>query len=229
MEKIQIKGDPREITTQEKAKKIRKQGFIPAIIYGKKTNQSIKIPIAELKVLRAHRFSESALVEIVMDHSAKDQEPVAAVIKDVQFHPLTEEVIHIDFLKVSMKEKIRVRVPLVLKGEPAAVKDGAILEHLLREVEIEAFPMDLPEAIEVDVSSLELGDSIHVGSLNVGEKIKILSHTEDTIAILAAKEEEPEEPPAEAAIVEGAAPAEPEVIKEKKPQEGQKEKGKEKE
>ena len=222
MEKIKIKGESRQITTQEKAKKLRRNGFIPAIIYGREKRLPMKLPVTELKILRAHHFSESALVEIAVDQSQDSgSEPVTAVIKDIQFHPLTEEVIHIDFLQVSMKEKIRVRVPIVLKGEAPAMKEGAILEHLLRDVEIEAFPGDLPEEIEVDVSSLELGHSIHVGALNFGDKIKILTHTEETIATLAVKEEEPEEPEEEEVIEGEEKPSEPEVIKEKKDQEPQ--------
>lgn len=215
MEKIKVKGLKREKTGKEIAKKLRRGGFIPGIIYGKDINLPIQVPLTELKVLRAHHFSESILIEVVVEDKGKT-EAFATVIKNVQFHPLTEEVIHLDFLRVSMEEKIRVRVPLLLKGESKAAKEGAILEQMLWEVEVEAFPLDILEKIEVDISSLEIGHSIHVGDLNLGDKVRIIERSEETIATIVSKEEEAEEVAEEA---EGA--EEPEVIKEKKATEGE--------
>ena len=122
------------------AEVLRREGFIPAVIYSKDINMPIKLPRTQIKLLRAHHFSESTLIEIAVENS-KQKEPLTVVIKGVQFHPLTEEVIHIDFLRVSMTEKIKVKVPLVVKGEAKGVKEGGVLEQMLWDLEIEALPL----------------------------------------------------------------------------------------
>ncbi|HDN86448.1 MAG: 50S ribosomal protein L25 [Candidatus Omnitrophota bacterium] len=213
MEKVGIKALKRDKTGKEIAKKLRKEGFIPAVIYGKDLNIPIKVPITELKTLKAYHFSESSIIEIILEDCKEKANRIATVIKDIQLHPLTEEVLHMDFLKVSMKERIRVKVPLVLKGEPQGVKEGGVLEQMLWELEVEALPLEIPEKIEVDVSSLQIGHSIHVGDIHLTEKIRILEDPGETIiTIVAKKEEEVEEEVEEVS-------EEPEVIKEKKPQE----------
>ncbi len=220
MEKIIVKCVKREKTGKEIAKKLRKQGMIPAVMYGHNMTCALQIPVGEMKGLRAHHFSESSIIDLVVDNSGAE-ENFSAVIKDIQFNPLTEEVSHLDFLQISLEEKIRVRVGLAVKGECPAIKEGGVLEQMLWEVEIEAYPLDIPEHIDVDVSSLVAGHSIHVGNLKVSDKVRILTHGEETVATVIMPGEEAEEAPAE----EEAAAAEPEVIKEKK-EEGGGEKGK---
>ncbi len=214
MEKVSIKALKRDKTGKEIAKKLRKEGFIPAVIYGRDLNIPIKIPTSELKVIKAHRFSESSIIEIVIEDSKSKANRIATVIKDIQFHPLTEEVLHMDFLKVSMKEKIKVKVPLVLKGEPQGVKEGGVLEQMLWELEVEALPLEIPEKIEVDISSLQIGHSIHVGDIQLPERIRILEDSGETIVTIVSKREEEK---VEEEVEEVS--EEPEVIKEKKPQE----------
>jgi large subunit ribosomal protein L25 len=213
MEKIKIKSS-RRVIGKESAKRLRREGIIPAIVYSKDINIPIKIPISELRQIRAHHFSESSLIEIEIEDTKK--EIFSAIIKDVQFHPLTEEVIHIDFLRVSLEEKIRVRVPVVLKGEARGLKEGGTLEQILWELEIEALPLDIPKEVEVDISSLGIGHSIHVQDLNLGEGIKVLHSPQETVVTIVAKEEEVEEVPAEEAVEAEEVPQEPQVIKEKK-------------
>lgn len=209
MEKITIKGFRREEVGKERVKKLRREKFLPAIIYGKDINLPIKIPHSELKILKAHHFSETTLVEIILDSS----ERIECIVKDVQFHPLTEEVIHLDFMKVSLKETVRVKVPIEIKGEEN-IKEG-VVEQMLWELEIEALPLEIPEKIVVDISSLSIGDSFHVKDLKLGEKIKIITDSEETIVTILAAEEVTAEEEASAEEEE----KEPEVIKEKKPQE----------
>jgi len=208
MEKITIKGFKREEIGKQAVKRLRREGFLPAIVYGKDVNLPIKIPHSELKILKAHHFSETVLIEILLDNSDK----IECIIKDVQFHPLTEEVIHLDFMKVSLKEMVRVKVPVEIKGEEN-IKE-AVVEQMLWELEIEAFPLEIPEKIVVDISSLNIGDSFHVKDLNLGEKIKIVTDPEETIVTVLAKEEVAVE---EETTTEEE--KEPEVIKEKKKEE----------
>jgi large subunit ribosomal protein L25 len=216
MEKINIQSISREEAGKEVAKKLRREGFIPAIIYSKDINMPIKLPRTQIKLLRAHHFSESTLIEISVENS-KQKKPLTVVLKGVQFHPLTEEVIHIDFLRVSMTEKIKVKVPLVVKGEAKGVKEGGVLEQMLWDLEIESLPLDIPEKFEVDISALEIGSSLHVKDIQIPEKIHVINAPSETILTVVAKvEEEVEE---EVAPEVEAEPAQPEVIKEKKPTE----------
>ncbi len=208
MEKVTIKGFRRENAGKQAAKKLRREKFLPAIIYGKDINLPIKIPYSEIKILKAYHFSETVLVEILLDNSDK----VECIIKDVQFYPLTEEIIHLDFMKVSLEEAVRVKVPIEIKGEES-IKE-AVIEQMLWELEIETLPLEIPEKIVVDVSSLNIGDSFHVKDLNLGEKIKVVTDAEETIVTVLAKEEVvPEEE------ITAEEEKEPEVIKEKKKEE----------
>ncbi len=214
MERIKIQASSREKTGKEIAKRIRREGLIPAVVYSSEANISLSLPITSLKALRSIHFSESAVIDMEIT-DAKGAASMPVIIKDVQFHPLTEEVIHIDFFKVSLTKKIKVPVPLLFKGEAKGVKEEeGNLEQILREIEIEGLPLDIPENIEVDVSDLAVGQSIHAKDLKIAENLKIITEPGATlVTVTAKKEEEVEEV---AAAEEGAAPAEPEVIKEKK-------------
>ena len=226
MERVKIKVEKREKIGKEGVKKLRKQGYIPAVVYSDDTNIVLSIPFIGLKALRAIHFSESAVIdmEIVGEKKAKS---IPVLIKDVQFHPLTEGVIHVDFLKVSLKDKIKVHVSIVLKGESKQVKEeSGTLEQILRELEVEGLPLDIPEKIEVDISELTIGHSLHVSDLAVSANVAVVTDPEATVVTALAKEEEIEE---EALATEEEAPAEPEVIKEKKEGAPGEESGKEEE
>jgi large subunit ribosomal protein L25 len=213
MERIKIKVDIRDVKGKEKAKKIRKNGFVPAIVYARGTNTILSIPPASLKQLRSMHFSESTIIDMEMGEG-KGAETIHVLLKDIQFHPLTEAVSHIDFLKVSLEDKIRVRVPIILKGEAKGVKDeGGILEQVLRDLELEGLPLEIPQKIEIDVSELSIGHSLHVEDLTVAGNLRIVTDPKATVVTVVVKKEEIIE---EAPAVEGAAPLEPEVIKEKK-------------
>lgn len=210
MDKISISAQLRDGKGSSVAERLRRSGFVPSIVYGKGDPLMIAVPKTELKVLRSHKFSEGVLIEISLE--GKDGAATAAVIKDVQFHPLTNEVVHLDFLRISLEEKIRIKVPIVLSGDARGVKSGGVLEQTLRELEIEALPTDIPEHITVDVSDLDLGHSLHVETIKLGEGIKILTDAGSTVAAVVGHEEEEKETSAE----EEAVPAGPEVTKEKK-------------
>ncbi len=223
MERVKITVSKRQDTGKEKIKRLRNQGFVPAVVYSEDTNIALTIPVSSLKILRAIHFSESTVIDMEIKNGKK-QKPLPVLIKEVQFHPVTEAIFHIDFLKVSLTNKIKVNIPLVLKGESKAVKEeeGAVLEQILRDLEIEGLPLDIPEKIEVDISELGIGKSLHVEDLSIADNLKIITDPQATIVIVGLKkEEEVEEVPLEGE----AAPTEPEVIKEKK--EASEEEGKE--
>ena len=212
MERIKIKVEKREGVGKEKVKKLRKEGYIPAVVYSDDTNIILSIPFISLKTLRSIHFSESVVIDMEIGGEKKTK-AIPVLIKDVQFHPLTEDVIHVDFLKVSLSEKIKVHVPIVLTGEAKQVKEeNGNLEQILRELEVEGFPLDIPEKVDVDVTDLAIGHSLHVSNLTIIANVTIVTDPGTTVVTALAKEEEIEE---EAPVTEEVA-AEPEVIKEKK-------------
>ena len=212
MDRIKIKVEKREAIGKEGVKKLRNQGYVPAVVYGDKINIVLMVDFVGLKTLQSIHFSESVVIdmEIIGDNKSKS---IPVLIKDVQFHPLTEDVIHIDFLKVSLKEKIKVHIPIVLRGEAKQVKEeNGNIDQILRELEVEGLPLDIPEKIEVDISELTIGHSLHVSSLVVPSSITVVTDQEETIVTALAKEEEAEEE----VVAEEEETTEPEAIKEKK-------------
>lgn len=215
MERVKVTVNLREEKGKEAAGRLRRKGYIPAVVYSENLNTVLSIPQEGVKQLRAIHFSESAIIDMEITGS-RESKSMPVIIKDIQFDPLSEEVIHIDFLKVSLKEKIKVHIPIVIKGESKSVKEGeGVLDQVLREVEIEALPLDIPKEIEVDISELTVGHSLHVSSLKVADNLKIVTGSQETVVTIVVKKEE-EETAEEVVPEEGAAPAEPEVIKEKK-------------
>jgi len=210
MENIKLTVEKREETGKEKVGRLRKTKCVPAVIYGKGIpNINIKLPEKEFNILKKIDFSENTLIDLTI----KGEKKLSVLIKDFQVHPLTDEVIHVDFVNVSLTDKIKVKVPIKTQGEPEGVKQGGTLEYVLRELEVECLPKDIPETIEIDVSLLKLGESIHVKDINIQDNIKILTPQTDVVIALIAHKDEAEEKPegAEATTEE----AEPEVIKEK--------------
>lgn len=212
MEKIRIKVNLREKGGKEAARKVRKLGNTPAVLYAKDTNLLLTVPSESMKTLKSIRFSESTIIDLEL--AGNKNETFSVLIKDAQYHPITESIVHIDFMKVSLTEKIKVNLPIVLKGEAKGIKDEGILEQVLWELTIEGLPLNIPERVEVDVTDLGIGDSIHVSDITWLKDLKIITAPQETVATVVMKKEEV----IEVAPVEGA-PTEPEVIKEKKEEE----------
>lgn len=231
MEEITLDAQLREETGKAKVKDLREQGLIPAVVYGEgKASMAIKVSHHELvRLLHQHRLENAVLNLKIKDD--KKNKPRSCLIKDIQHDPVTGDVIHVDFNEVSLTKVIKVNVPVAAKGEPAGVKqEGGSLEHILWEVEVECLPTDIPKEIEVDVSQLKMGESIHVRDIKFPANIKVMNSPDAMVLLVAAPVKE--EAPVEAA--EGQEQQEPEVIKEKKEapaesQEEEKEKEKEKE
>lgn len=214
-ENPKLSGTLRTVTGR-KVKKLRQAGQIPATIYGQAmTPISVQFAALELDKISEHA-GESTLVEINID---KDTYPV--LFKNPQFHPVLGDLIHIDCYQVNLKEKIVASVPLELIGESPAVKNGNILVPVTDEVEIEALPADLPEKIEVDISSLEeIGQKISVSDLQVDKDlIEIKTDPEQVIAII--EEPKVEEEPVEAEVAPEDVPATAQKSEEEAGQENQ--------
>jgi len=164
-----------------------------------------------LHLLHEQRL-ENAILTLKIKNAKKAQKK-ACLIKEIQYHPVHGNILHVDFYEVSLTKAIKVNVPVVTKGEAQGVKqDGGSLEHILWEIEVECLPTNIPKQIEVDVTSLKIGDSLHVKDLTIPENVKVLNDPEATVVAVSAPVKE------EVAVeaVEGESPAEPEVIKEKK-------------
>ncbi len=175
MEQIALKASLREGKGKQKSIKVRKEGLVPGIVYHR-GEQSVSISLVEkdlLKILRASA-GENVLISLTVEGSKKKARPV--LIKEIQHHPVKRNVLHVDFNEISLSEKITVDVEVVAQGESIGVKqDGGVLEHVLREVHVQCLPTDIPKHIDVDVTGLKLGDSIHVRDLKVSDKIKVLN------------------------------------------------------
>ncbi|HWP91657.1 MAG TPA: 50S ribosomal protein L25/general stress protein Ctc [Thermodesulfobacteriota bacterium] len=200
----------REGVGKSAARKVRKEGAVPAIVYGRETEPiPIVVNLTEFKKALSTEAGENTLLEL---HIKDDGEEITklALLRDIQFDYLTSRPLHFDFQEVLMKEKLTVKVPVRIMGKAEGVKSGGILEEILREIEIECLPADIPNYIEVDVSNLGIGDSIHIGDLTISENVTVLHEPDETIVtILSPTVEEVVAPaPTEEAAAQAGAEAE---------------------
>ncbi len=195
------------------ARKVRAQRMIPGIVYGSHIQPiPIQVDAREVDRIFKHATSENMLVDLSLDEGSKVRNRLA-FIQEIQHHPLSDQVLHLDFHEVRADEKLHARVPIVAIGEPEGVRTSSgILEQALRELEVECLPKDLPEFLEVDVSALQIGGSVHVHQVNIPQGVTVLSHTDVSVfSVLAPAKEEVVAAPTEL--------TEPEVIKQKRPEE----------
>ncbi len=173
---------------KKRVKVIRRAGLLPGVVYGPKIeNEPISISLKEFE--KAYKMAgESTLVQLAL--GAKK---IQVIIQEIKRDPRTLAPIHADFYAVNLKKQIRTKVPIVFVGESQAVKDGAILVKVMKEIEVEAFPQDLPHEISVSIESLvNIGDRFAVSSLNVPKGVRIRAEAYDTIAIIEAPRAEEE-------------------------------------
>jgi len=211
---IPLRGNRREKLGKGGARKARAAGEIPGVLYGHgETPVAVSVGAREFDVaLRGHKGG-NAIVSLSVSGS-----DFTALVRDVQYDPVTHQILHLDFQHISLTESIEVSVPIHLTGIAVGVKDGGgILEPITRELEVRCLPTAIPQSIDVDVSALNIGDSIHVRDLQVGD-LDVLTDPDTTIATVVPPSVM-EEKPAEEAAVAGA--AEPEVIAKGKKEEGE--------
>jgi large subunit ribosomal protein L25 len=209
-DKSLLEAQPREAGTKNDARRVRREGKIPAVVYGA-GKQALTVSVDPRQV---SRILHSETGHNTVFDLAMDGERTKAMIVDWQYEPIKGSLLHIDLKRIAMDKKLTVNVPIELVGEPAGVKQqGGILEQITREVEVECLPGDIPNEIALNVSELVFGTVLRISDLPKNDKIKYLSDPEQPVAhIITIKEEEV--PAAEAIAGEAAAaPAEPEVIK----------------
>jgi large subunit ribosomal protein L25 len=173
MKSIAISGSPRENVGKRDAKELRYQALVPAVLYGGPTQTHFAVSAADLKAVVYTPVVHFINLEIA---GAKSQ----AIIKDLQFHPLTEQIIHVDFLLLDEKKPITIEIPVKLTGTSPGVKTGGKLVQKLRKLRVKALPKDHLDTIDVSISELEVGKSVKVADVNAG-KLIITNAKEDTI------------------------------------------------
>ena len=221
MEMVEISVERREGRGKSEARRLRRAGVIPAIFYGpKRTTVAVSLNAEEFDEKLSH-LEGSHLIRLVND-GGKDAElhDKAVLLREVQRHPTTDDVLHVDLFEVSLTERLTVSVPLRFVGKAAGVTDGGILQPVLREVEVECLPTEIPEFIEVDVSALGIHEAIHLAELKLPEAVSLVTDASQTVVTVLPPTVEETKPaaeaaeavPAEGAPAEGAAaaPAAPE-------------------
>src|ERR1035441_2909926 len=205
-----LEAQKREPGNKNAARRVRVAGKIPAVVYGA-GKDAATVAVDPRQVLRITRCESEH--NTIFD-LALDSDRVKAMIVDWQFEPIKGKLLHVDLQRIAMDKKLTVTVPVVLKGEAAGVKqEGGILEQLLREIEIECLPVDIPKSIEVDVSHLTFGVEVRVKDIPHSDKLKFLTEENQMIAHITSVKEEVVATPEAVAAEAGAVPAEPEVIK----------------
>jgi large subunit ribosomal protein L25 len=231
-EAFTVEAEPREDFGKNAARRMRRTGRVPGVVYGGGG------PVIPLTVdpdgIRRILHSGSGH-NAIFTLEIRGKAPARVMIRDWQSEPIHGDLLHVDLVRIALDAKLKLKVPIHVTGEPEGVKvQGGIFEFVLRELEVECLPDNIPEAITVDVTPLTIGHNLRVADLPVGPKVKVLTDANRVVAHVVALKAEEEEKPAEVAE---AAPAEPEVIRkgkaeeegaEEKPGEEKKEKGKEK-
>ena len=209
---VKLKVEPRDGTGRSAVKKLKAKGAVPAVIYGAKDKpQPLQVAARDINAMLSHASGENILVELEIAGAKGNR---MALVQEVQHSPVGGDILHIDFHAISMDQKIHADVPLEALGVPTGVKNfGGLLEQNLRTLSIECLPRDLPDRVTVDVSALNIGDSIHVRDIQLpsGVTAKVQLDLTAFSVLEPAVEEEP-------AAVAAEAAAQPEVITEKKPE-----------
>jgi len=213
MKSVSLKAYVRSQVQRAEVKKLRATGRVPATIYGIHAQpQNLEVVGEEICDLLNHSVTENLLVDLAVQNDPRSQR--LALLQEVQHHPLTGKVIHVDFHEVAENEKVTVMVPVETVGEAAGVKNGGgSLEHILHKLKVRSLPKDLPEQLTIDVTSLEIGKSIHLGEVPVPAGVEILGDKHLTVVAVAAPRAEEEATPADGAA---KAAGDVEMTKEKK-------------
>jgi len=213
---LTIKGEKRETSGKNASRRIRKQGKVPAVLYGPNIGPySLTLDKADIFAILKSESGENSIFKVSFDSGQKN-----VMIKEFQSDPVTDELLHVDLIQIAMDKMIRVTVPILLTGEAVGVKsEGGFVEFATREIEVECLPGNIPEQISVDISPLHLHQSIKVEDLTPPENVEIISDENTMIVLIEAptKEEIVEEVEAEEEMV--AEEEEPEVIKKERGEE----------
>jgi len=205
-----IEAELREDFGKNAARRLRRSGRVPCVVYGG-GGPAIPISVDPREVSNIVHSEGGHNVLVTLE--VKGKAPARVMLRDWQLEPVHGAVLHLDMIRISGDTRLQLKVPIRLIGEAKGVKvQGGILEFILREVEVECLPDDIPERINVDITELMLGHNLRVSDLALGEKVKAVTDLTQVVVHVVALKVVEEEKPAEVVAAEGA-PAEPEVIK----------------
>jgi large subunit ribosomal protein L25 len=212
MKAVKLEARLREGTGKGYAHKLRRMGLVPAVVYGaKETSLPLELDAKTMQRFLLTQEGENVIIDLEVAGAKPSLKK--AVVKEIQLDPVSGRILHVDFLHISMTEKIKLHIPVHVSGISTGVKNqGGILQHILREVEVSCLPADIPEAIDLDITELAIGDSIHVRDVSL-DKVEILTEPQRTLVSVIPPTVQKEAEP----VVE--AEEEPEVLAEKREEE----------
>ena len=210
-----IKAEIRKEVGKNAAGRLRRQGLIPAILYGGGTaSQPLTLKKKDILEILKSQTGENTIFRVTMDSQEKD-----VMLKDIQINPVTDELTHVDLIEISMDKPVRVAVPVELVGEPVGVKvEGGVADFLLRELEVECLPREIPESIKIDISNLHIHQSIKVQNLDLPAGVKVYADPNAAIVVISSVAQEAAPAPTEE-VIEGAEAKEPELIRKERKKE----------
>ncbi|HHV34794.1 MAG TPA: 50S ribosomal protein L25/general stress protein Ctc [Syntrophomonadaceae bacterium] len=196
MESISLSAQRRERGPKRSVRTLRHQGMIPAVLYGREVgNILIQVPTKELEKIITEHSIGTTLINLDIANG-EERDPYLVMCREIQRDPIRRDLLHADFFQIVLTEEIETEVPVVLVGEAPGLKEEGILQHMLRRVEISCLPTQMPEHLEVDISSLHMGDQVTVEDIEAPEGVQIMSEPDSVIAMIVApvyEEEEEEE------------------------------------
>lgn len=213
MEQLELQATLRKTVGNSPARSLRRSGQIPAVLYGRKTDPillSVSVKSLENVLKQGNVFQ--IILNLVIQNGKKITKPT--MIKELQTHPVTGNFIHIDFYEIDMKRQIKVMVPVVTRGQSVGVENGGMLNIVRRELELLCLPGDIPDAVEIDITELDIGDSIHIEDIPLGENIEIAVDVNFTVVTVLSPKVEEEAIEEEEAELEGAEAEEGEAAEE---------------
>jgi large subunit ribosomal protein L25 len=189
LEQINLNARVRKTTGNSPARSLRREGRIPAVLYGPKTEPILlSIDSREFEQIAKKSTIGSVLLNLQIQNGDSTSRP--AMVKELQTHPVTHRFLHVDFYEIDMQRKIKVMVPVVVRGKAKGVEDGGLLQIVRREIEVLCLPTEIPESFEVDVSDLDIGDAIHLEDIQTVGNVEIVEETNVTVVtVLAPKVE----------------------------------------
>jgi large subunit ribosomal protein L25 len=205
LELIELKTNIRTTTGNGPARRLRQKGQIPAVLYGPGTESVLlSVNISDIdRILKKGRIGQALLNLVILNNEETSTRTV--MVKELQHHPVSRDFLHIDFYEVAMDRKIMVNIPVTTIGKAKGVENGGILQIIRRELEVQCFPLDVPESIEIDITDLDVGDSIHVGDISRQSGIEFLGEENFTVVTVVTPKIEEEEEVVEEAEEEGEA------------------------
>ena len=217
MKTVTLEANKRKDTNKATRKRLRREGRVPGVFYSKRLD-TIPVDVLEKKIRPLVFTAKTNLISLKIE----GQEELECIIKDIQFDPVTDEIVHFDLLGLTRGEMIQLEVPVQLQGSSIGVREGGLLQHILHKLEVECLPKHIPEHIQIDISELAIGDSVLISDLTV-ENLTLLNPADALVVAVGHQKVVEEEVEVTEELAEGEEPAEPEIIGKGKPEEEEEE------